>query len=94
MNCTSKSTQPEIVTEALLITTKERVFAEAENAKLLLALRDESGLLYSYAVKQARYQLQIVDYTGRSTKVIPVSELMPFYELNEFLRNFKHAEGK
>ena len=75
-----------------MITTKERVLAEAENAKLLMALRDESGLRYSYAVKQARYQLQIVDYAGRSTKVIPVSEFIPFYEFNEFLRNFKHSD--
>jgi hypothetical protein len=91
MTTTTKNTQAEIIAEAQSITTKERVFAEAENSALILALRTASGLQYNCCVKNARYQLEIIDRSGKNVKVIPVSEFMPFYEFNEFLRNFKHA---
>lgn len=94
MTCTSKSTQAEIVAEAQLITTKERVIAEAEGQKLIRDLRAKSGLMYSCSVSKARYQLEILDFSGKSVKSTPVSEFMPFYEFNEYLRNFKHTESK
>jgi hypothetical protein len=93
MTTTTKNTQAEIVAEAQNITTKERVLAEAENSALILALRAASGIQYSTCVSKARYQLEIIDRSGKGVKVIPVSEFMPFYEFNEFLRNFKHVEA-
>lgn len=91
MHTTSKSTQAEIVAEAQAITAQERATVEAERTALIMALRKESGLIYSACVSKARYTLQIVDYSGKNTKVTDISEPMPFYEFNEFLRNFKHT---
>jgi hypothetical protein len=90
MHTTSKNTQAEIVAEAQKITAEERGYAMTLNQELIRNLKNVSGLSYSYAVKQARYQLQIIDRSGKGVKVIPVSEFMPFYEFNEFLINFKH----
>jgi ABC-type proline/glycine betaine transport system substrate-binding protein len=89
---TTKSTQAEIVAEAQTITAEDRYYAQTENAALIRALKEVSGLQYGYCVKQARYRLEVIDYSGKKVQVIPSSEFMPFYEFNEFLRNFKHPE--
>ena len=89
MTCTTKNTQAEIVAEAQAITIKERVAIDAEKQKLIRALREKTGVQYSGCVSKARYQLQILDFSGKRVVVTPVSEYMPIYEYIEFLRNFK-----
>lgn len=92
MTTTTQNTQAEIVAEAQTITGLERAVAEREKTLMVLQLRADSGLTYSTSVAKARYQLEIIDFSGKRVVVTNVSEPMPFYEFNEYLRNFQHSD--
>lgn len=85
----AKNTQEEIIAEAKLIPNEVRRHDEIESAKILRALREETGLTYSTSVSKARFQLQILDFSGKRVSVTAVSEFLPFYEYSEFLRSYR-----
>ena len=91
MTTTSKSTQAEIVAEAAKITAEEREVCNYEKSLKLRQLKTETGLQFGCAVEKARYTLQIIDFSGKKVVVTDLNKPMPFYEFNEFLRNFKHT---
>jgi hypothetical protein len=92
MPCTINNTQAEIVAEAQAVTAEQRQNALSLNAELISNLKKLTGLSYCYAVKQARFQLQIIDRSGKRVKVIEVSQWMPFYQFNAWLIAFNNAQ--
>lgn len=86
---TAKSTQAEIIAEAAKITAEEREAAAEEKGLKLRALKAATGMQHGVAVEKARFTLQTIDFSGKKTVVTDLCEPMPFYEFNEFLRNYK-----
>lgn len=86
---TNANTQAEIIAEAAKITAEEREVSAIEKSIKLRALKAATGKQYAVAVEKARFTLQIVDFSGKKTVITDLCEPMPFYQFNEFLRNYK-----
>lgn len=88
----AKNTQVEIVAEAQKITHLERLMYTSQISAKINHLRVESGIQYNWSVTKARYQLEILDRSGKGVKVIPMSEFMPFFEFHAYMMSFSHVE--
>lgn len=86
---TTANTQAEIVAEAVAITRETRAAVDHEIRMKIRELRETTGVNYSWCVKQARFQLEIVDRSGKKVVCIPVSEFMPYFEFAAYMKSFE-----
>lgn len=73
------------------MTAAERAPFEAARRQKVLALRKSTGLEYAVSVKKGMYQLEIIDFSGKSVAVKKIGTALPFEDFNEFVAGYEHV---